>query len=27
LKEVDFLDDQKNEWLVRNRTRLTRTGD
>jgi hypothetical protein len=27
LKEVDFLDDQKSEWLVRNRTRLTRTGD
>lgn len=27
LKEVDFLDDDKSEWLVRNRTRLTRTGD
>lgn len=27
LKEVDFLDDDKTEWLVRNRTRLTRTGD
>ncbi len=27
LKEVDFLDDDKNEWLVRNRTRLTRTGE
>lgn len=23
LKEVDFLDDQKAEWLTRNRTRLT----
>jgi hypothetical protein len=27
LKEVDFLDDQKSEWLVLNRTRMTRTGD
>lgn len=27
VKEVDFLDDDKSEWLVRNRTRLTRTGD
>ncbi|MDM7955167.1 hypothetical protein [Blastomonas sp.] len=27
LKEVDFLDDDKSEWLVRNRTRLTRTGE
>lgn len=27
LKEVDFLDDDKSEWLVRNRSRLTRTGD
>ncbi len=27
LKEVDFLDDDKTQWLVRNRTRLTRTGD
>ena len=27
LKEVDFLDDQAQEWLVRNRTRLTRTGN
>ena len=27
LKEVDFLDDDKSEWLTRNRTRLTRTGD
>lgn len=27
LKEVDFLDDDKAEWLVRNRTRLIRTGD
>ncbi len=27
LKEVDFLDDGKTEWLVRNRTRLTRVGD
>lgn len=27
LKEVDFSDDDKTEWLVRNRTRLTRTGD
>lgn len=26
LKEVDFLDDASSEWLVRNRTRLTRTG-
>ena len=27
LKEVDFLDDDKSEWLTRNRTRLTRVGD
>lgn len=27
LKEVDFLDDDSTEWLARNRTRLTRTGD
>lgn len=27
LKEVDFLDDDKAEWLTRNRTRLTRVGD
>ena len=26
LKEVDFLDDDKSEWLTRNRTRLTRVG-
>lgn len=26
LKEVDFQDDQKSEWLTRNRTRLTRVG-
>ncbi len=24
LKEVDFLDDSKSEWLARNRTKLTR---
>ena len=24
LKEVDFLDDKKDEWLARNRTKLTR---
>ncbi|WP_116969875.1 hypothetical protein [Blastomonas sp. UPD001] len=27
LKQVDFLDDDKSEWLTRNRTRLTRVGD
>jgi hypothetical protein len=27
LKQVDFQDDEKAEWLTRNRTRLTRTGD
>jgi hypothetical protein len=27
LKEVDFLDDDTSQWLVRNRTRLTRTGE
>lgn len=27
LKEVDFLDDTASQWLVRNRTRLTRTGE
>ena len=27
LKEVDFLDDARDEWLTRNRTRLTRVGD
>lgn len=27
LKEIDFLDDDKSEWLTRNRTRLTRVGD
>lgn len=27
LKEVDFLDDDKTEWLTRNRIRLTRVGD
>lgn len=27
LKDVDFLDDDTSEWLVRNRTRLTRIGD
>jgi hypothetical protein len=26
LKEVDFLDDAKSEWLARNRTTLTRKG-
>jgi hypothetical protein len=27
LKEVDFQDDDKSDWLTRNRTTLTRTGD
>jgi hypothetical protein len=27
LKQVDFLDDARDEWLTRNRTRLTRVGD
>ncbi|PXW73847.1 hypothetical protein C7451_109136 [Blastomonas natatoria] len=27
LKQIDFLDDDKAEWLTRNRTRLTRVGD
>jgi hypothetical protein len=27
VKMVDFLDDEKSEWLTRNRTRLTRVGD
>lgn len=27
LKEVDFLDDDASQWLVRNRTRLTRMGE
>jgi hypothetical protein len=27
VKTVDFLDDEKSEWLTRNRTRLTRVGD
>lgn len=27
LKQVDFMDDDKSEWLTRNRTRLTRVGD
>jgi hypothetical protein len=27
LKQVDFVDDNKQEWLSRNRTRLTRIGD
>ncbi|GGB74779.1 SH3 domain-containing protein [Blastomonas aquatica] len=27
LKEVDFLDDDAAQWLVRNRTRLTRTSE
>lgn len=27
LKQVDFLDDDKQEWITRNRTRLTRVGD
>ena len=26
LKEVDFLDDKKDEWMARNRTKLTRKG-
>jgi hypothetical protein len=26
IKEVDFLDDKKDEWLVRNRTKLKRAG-
>jgi hypothetical protein len=26
LKEVDFLDDKKDEWLARNRTKLKRVG-
>ncbi len=27
LKEIDFLDDEKSEWISRNRTKLTRIGD
>jgi hypothetical protein len=27
IKQVDFQDDDKAEWITRNRTRLTRTGD
>ena len=27
LKEIDFQDDEKSEWITRNRTRLKRVGD
>lgn len=27
LKQIDFLDDDKNEWITRNRTRLTKVTD
>lgn len=27
LKEIDFQDDEKSEWITRNRTRLKRIGD